>query len=156
MKRYGKDPEYKKKVDEEKRERAKAERAADPPVTLFDIILPVAPFGIPGACFCALLNCRAHCKTHLTAGFMDRERLNILRVTARKHGLFKPLTQSNMHVSVRQQLTVGMDLWQSMTWARGLTSRQNTRRRVGWMKMPNLASRYAPCLPAVCPCRRRA
>ena len=48
VKRYEKDPEYKKKVDEDKRARAKAERAADPPVTLFDIILPVAPFGIPG------------------------------------------------------------------------------------------------------------
>ena len=47
--RYNTDPEYKKKVDEDKRARAQAERAADPPVSLFDIILPVAPFGIPGA-----------------------------------------------------------------------------------------------------------
>lgn len=49
IKRYNTDPKYKEQVDEEKRARAKAERAADPPVTLFDIILPVAPFGIPGA-----------------------------------------------------------------------------------------------------------
>jgi hypothetical protein len=48
IKRYNTDPKYKEQVDEEKRARAKAERAADPPVTLFDIILPVAPFGIPG------------------------------------------------------------------------------------------------------------
>ena len=36
-------------MDDDKRARAQAERAADPPVSLFDIILPVAPFGIPGA-----------------------------------------------------------------------------------------------------------
>ena len=36
-------------MDEDKRARAQAERAADPPVSLFSIILPVAPFGIPGA-----------------------------------------------------------------------------------------------------------
>ena len=49
VRRYNEDPAYKKMVDEDKRARAKAERAADPPVSLFDIILPLAPFGIPGA-----------------------------------------------------------------------------------------------------------
>ncbi|KAK9845444.1 hypothetical protein WJX81_006574 [Elliptochloris bilobata] len=47
VKRYNTDPEYKKKVDEDKTARFKAEQAADPPISLFDIILPIAPFGIP-------------------------------------------------------------------------------------------------------------
>ena len=33
---------------DDKRERAKAQRKADPPVSLFDIVIPLAPFGIPG------------------------------------------------------------------------------------------------------------
>jgi hypothetical protein len=49
VRRYNTDPEYKKKVDEEKRARAKAARAADPEVNAFNIIIPLAPFGIPGA-----------------------------------------------------------------------------------------------------------
>lgn len=52
VRRYNTDPEYKKKVDEDKRARAKAEREADPPVTLFDrlpIIIPISPIGLPGA-----------------------------------------------------------------------------------------------------------
>lgn len=48
MRRYEKDPEYKKEVDADKRARAEAMRKADPPVTLFDIVIPIAPFGIPG------------------------------------------------------------------------------------------------------------
>ena len=36
-------------MDADKRARAEAARKADPPISLFDIILPVAPFGIPGA-----------------------------------------------------------------------------------------------------------
>lgn len=48
MRKYNTDPEYKKIVDEDKRERAKAARKADPPLSLFDIVIPLAPFGIPG------------------------------------------------------------------------------------------------------------
>ena len=49
MRRYETDPEFKKEVDADKRARAEAMRKADPPVTLFDIVIPIAPFGIPGA-----------------------------------------------------------------------------------------------------------
>ena len=49
MRRYNTDPEYKKQIDEDKRARAAAQRKADPPVSLFDIVIPLAPFGIPGA-----------------------------------------------------------------------------------------------------------
>ena len=48
VRKYNTDPEYKKQVDDDKRERAKAQRKADPPVSLFDIVIPLAPFGIPG------------------------------------------------------------------------------------------------------------
>ena len=48
MRRYNTDPEYKKEVDDDKRARAAAERKADPPLSLFDIVIPLAPFGIPG------------------------------------------------------------------------------------------------------------
>ena len=48
VRKYNTDPEFKKQVDDEKRERAKAQRKADPPVSLFDIVIPLAPFGIPG------------------------------------------------------------------------------------------------------------
>ncbi|CAK0782841.1 hypothetical protein CVIRNUC_006036 [Coccomyxa viridis] len=47
VRKYNTDPEYKKQVDDDKRERAKAQRKADPPVSLFDIVIPLAPFGIP-------------------------------------------------------------------------------------------------------------
>ena len=49
VKRYNTDPEFKKQVDEDKRARAKAQRKEDPPVSLFDIVIPLAPFGIPGS-----------------------------------------------------------------------------------------------------------
>lgn len=48
MRRYETDPEFKKVVDADKRARAEAMRKEDPPVTLFDIVIPLAPFGIPG------------------------------------------------------------------------------------------------------------
>ncbi|CAL5220276.1 g2259 [Coccomyxa viridis] len=47
VRRYETDPEFKKEVDADKRARAEAMRKADPPVTLFDIVIPIAPFGIP-------------------------------------------------------------------------------------------------------------
>lgn len=43
-------------MDADKRARAEAARKADPPISLFDIILPVAPFGIPGASQLRLLS----------------------------------------------------------------------------------------------------
>ena len=48
MRKYNTDPEYKKLIDEDKRARAAAQRKADPPISLFDIVIPLAPFGIPG------------------------------------------------------------------------------------------------------------
>ncbi|EIE22655.1 hypothetical protein COCSUDRAFT_63797 [Coccomyxa subellipsoidea C-169] len=47
VKKYNTDPEYKKKIDEDKRARALAERPPDPIVNAFNIIIPLAPFGIP-------------------------------------------------------------------------------------------------------------
>ncbi|CAL8470648.1 g10190 [Coccomyxa elongata] len=47
VRKYNTDPEYKKKVDEDKRARALAERPPDPIVNAFNIIIPLAPFGIP-------------------------------------------------------------------------------------------------------------
>lgn len=59
MRKYNTDPEYKKKVDEDKRARALAERPPDPVINAFNIIIPLAPFGIPGLShrFCARLLC---------------------------------------------------------------------------------------------------
>ncbi len=54
VKKYNTDPEYKKKIDEDKRARALAERPPDPIVNAFNIIIPLAPFGIPGGCSDAL------------------------------------------------------------------------------------------------------
>ena len=48
VRKYETDPEYKKKVDEEKRARAKANRPPDPEAKIFNVIIPLAPFGIPG------------------------------------------------------------------------------------------------------------
>ena len=49
VRKYNTDPEYKKQIDEDKRARAAAQRKADPPLSQFDIVIPLAPFGIPGA-----------------------------------------------------------------------------------------------------------
>jgi hypothetical protein len=57
VKKYNTDPEYKKKIDEDKRARALAERPPDPIVNAFNIIIPLAPFGIPGMgalCICPI------------------------------------------------------------------------------------------------------
>eukprot|EP00884_Botryococcus_braunii_P020498 jgi/Botrbrau1/7131/Bobra.0143s0011.1 len=47
VRKYVSDPDYKKKVDEERRERKKAEQGPDPEVNIFNIIIPLPPFGIP-------------------------------------------------------------------------------------------------------------
>ena len=45
VRKYQKDPVYKEKVDAERRERRKREKP-DPEVNLFNIIIPIPPFGL--------------------------------------------------------------------------------------------------------------
>ena len=45
VRKYRSNPEYKKKVDDERRERKKLENP-DPPVSPFSIIIPLPPFGM--------------------------------------------------------------------------------------------------------------
>lgn len=47
VRRYTTDADYKKKVDDERRAKKKAEQPEDPAVNLFNIIIPLPPFGIP-------------------------------------------------------------------------------------------------------------
>jgi len=71
VRKYNTDPEYKKQIDEDKRARAATQRKADPPVSLFDIVIPLAPFGIPGAQQASSHTLFIHCV------FMQRKRLTL-------------------------------------------------------------------------------
>jgi hypothetical protein len=46
VRKYSSDPEYKAKIDQERRERKKRENP-DPAVNPFNIIIPLPPFGMP-------------------------------------------------------------------------------------------------------------